>query len=76
MANAKQCDICGEFYAASKVDRSLRAYEYRDTDAVILINAGSSSGMADDQPIRNEEMESCPKCMRKIKEFIDGMKVK
>lgn len=66
MANAKQCDICGEFYAAAKVaDRRLGSYEFRDTDGVILIHAN---------PTSTEEMETCPKCMEKIKEFVDGMK--
>jgi hypothetical protein len=65
MANAKQCDICGDFYAATKVDRGLRAYDFRDTDAVVLIHAAADT----------EEMETCPKCMNKIKTFVLGMRM-
>lgn len=64
MANAKQCDICSKFYAAFKVDRRLGSYEFRDTNGVVLINTDSN----------NEELETCPECMEKIKAFIEGMK--
>lgn len=74
MANAKQCDICSGFYAASKTNRRLGSYEYADTDAVILIRNNPSADASDDRPLRNEELETCPKCMGKIKAFIDSMK--
>lgn len=64
MANAKQCDICKNFYAASRIDRRLGSYEFRDTDGVILIHTNSD----------NEELETCPECMEKIKAFINDMK--
>lgn len=74
MANAKKCDICGEFYAASKVNQGLRAYDFRDTNVVILIHVNPNSGATNDQPTRTEEMEACPTCMRKIEALIDDMK--
>ena len=43
MANAKQCDICGAFYAAHKLSNKLRGYDIRDTAAIILFDPDPSA---------------------------------
>ena len=63
MANAKQCDICKKFYAASKVDRRLGTLGIRDTSAIVLCDINKDA----------EELETCPECMEKIKAFINDM---
>ena len=64
MANAKQCDICKNFYAAIKRSRKLEPFQVQDTSAIVLYDLDEGQ----------EELETCPECMKKIKVFINDMK--
>lgn len=70
MANAKQCDICGKFYAAHKVDRRCRDY-YGETNVIRLFDLGSDINTPK-EPVTTE-YETCPGCYNAIKMFIDNM---
>ncbi len=74
MANAKQCDICGKFYAAHKLSRKLREYDIRDTSAIILFDPNPNADYPGEVEDCKEEMDTCPECMTNIKEFIAAMK--
>ena len=71
MANAKQCDICGRFYAAHKVGRNLRDYGYSDTNMIRLFDLGPDIN----EPKSYEPItyESCPECYKKVFLFIDSL---
>lgn len=71
MANAKQCDICGKFYAAHKVDRRCRDY-YGDTNVIRLFDLGSDINVSK-EPV-GTEYETCSECFSKVVEFIDSLK--
>lgn len=74
MANAKQCDICGDFYAAHKLSKKLRGYDIQDTGMIMLFDPDPNAEYPRDVETCREEMETCPNCMRKIKAFIASMK--
>lgn len=71
MANAKQCDICGKFYAAHKVDRRARDY-YGDTNLIRLYDLGPDLAIPNNDDPRS--FETCPECFRKVNEFIESLK--
>lgn len=73
MANAKQCDVCGDFYAAHKLSKKLRGYDIRDTAAIILFDPDPDATYPGDLEGIDEGFETCPKCMTKIKNFIADM---
>jgi hypothetical protein len=75
MANAKQCDICGKFYAAHKLSRQLRGYGVSDTATITIFDPdpdASYPGEVDQQP---ENIEVCPVCIKKIRDFVESLKV-
>lgn len=74
MANAKQCDICGKFYAAHKLSKKLGHYDMRDTGVIALYDPDPNAEYPRDLDGCQEELESCPDCMRKVKTFIAEMK--
>lgn len=74
MANAKQCDICSKFYAAHKLSKNLRGYGIRDTAAIILFDPDPNANYPGDLDGIEDGLETCPECMRRIKEFIAAMK--
>lgn len=71
MANAKQCDICGKFYAAHKVDRRCRDY-YGDTNLIRLWDLGPDLAHPKDEETKT--FEACPECFSKVNDFIDSLK--
>ena len=71
MANAKQCDICGKFYAAHKVDRRCRDY-YGDTNVIRLFDLDVDIN-SPKEPVTTE-YETCPECYKKVAEFIDSLR--
>lgn len=73
MANAKQCDICGKFYAAHKVDRRCRDY-YGDTNVIRLFDLGSDINRPNEKEPVSTEYETCPECFGKVVEFINSLK--
>ena len=75
MANAKQCDICGVFYAAHKDSKKLRGLGYTDTDLIRLVDMDlqEKTDYYDDD-YNCETLETCPTCMRKIKQHIETLK--
>lgn len=74
MANAKQCDICGDFYAAHRLSNKLRGYDIRDTAAIILFDPDPNADHPGDLDGIQEALETCPNCIARIKEFIAAMK--
>lgn len=71
MANAKQCDICGKFYAAHKVDRRCRDF-YGDTNLIRLYDLGLDINRPEEKdPI---VYETCSECFSKVSEFIGTLK--
>lgn len=75
MANAKQCDICGVFYAAHKDSKKLRGMGYTDTDLIRLVDMDlqEKTDYYDDD-YNCETLETCPTCMRKVKQYIEALK--
>lgn len=71
MANAKQCDICGKFYAAHKVDRRCRDF-YGDTNLIRLYDLGLDLAHPKDEEPKS--FEACLECFNKINEFIEMLK--
>ena len=71
MANAKQCDICGKFYAAHKVDRRCRDY-YGDTSLIRLYGLGLDINSPKEP--ETTEYETCAGCYSRINEFIESLK--
>lgn len=74
MANAKQCDICGDFYAAHRLSNRLIRFDIRDTAAIILFDPDPNADNPGDLDGIQEALETCPKCMARIKEFVAAMK--
>lgn len=74
MANAKQCDICSNFYAAHKLSKRCRGFGVRDTAAVILHDPDPDATSLDEMEYPEDGLETCPECMKRIKEFINAMK--
>lgn len=74
MANAKQCDICGDFYAAHRLSRQLRGCGVEDTAAIVLIDPNPNANYLGEVEEDREQLETCPNCMARIKEFIAAMK--
>lgn len=74
MANAKQCDICGAFYAAHKLSNKLRGYDIRDTAAIIIFDPNPNAEYPGEVEESRKDLETCPECMKRIKEFIASMK--
>ena len=73
MANAKQCDICGAFYAAHKDSRRLRGCGYLDTAAIMFYDPSDNVAGFDNDEVKTT-LETCPECMKNIKEFVTAMK--
>lgn len=74
MANAKQCDICGTFYAAHKDSKKLRGMGYTDTDLIKLVDMELQEKPNDYEDWACETIETCPACMRKVKQFIETLR--
>jgi hypothetical protein len=74
MANAKQCDICGKFYAAHKLSKNLRGYGMRDTATVFLYDPDPNAEYPGELEGIEEGFETCCDCMSKIKNYIATMK--
>ena len=74
MANAKQCDICGKFYAAHKLSREMRRYDIRDTATVMLFDPDPNAKYPGELEDKLFTMETCPECIKRIREFIDTIK--
>lgn len=74
MANAKQCDICGTFYAAHKLSNKLRGYDIRDTAAIIIFDPNPNAEYPGEVEESRKDLETCPECMKCIKAFIASMK--
>lgn len=76
MANAKQCDICGSFYAAHKLSKKLRHYDMIDTAFVVIYDPDPDAEYPGDIDFRLPDLmtEVCPRCVKTIKEFIENMK--
>ena len=72
MANAKQCDICGNFYAAHKNSKKLRSWDMYDSAVISIYDPEPNKECPDDDD--RITMETCPKCMARIREFIASMK--
>ena len=73
MPNAKQCDICGAFYAAHKNSKRLRGCGYLDTAAIIIYDPETEIVDYDDDP-NKLSLETCPVCLKRIKGFIGELK--
>lgn len=69
MANAKQCDICGKFYAAHK-KRSNR-YRYSDTNFIQLVNCDYNLNDLDDE---SAHLETCLECFTAVEAFINQLR--
>lgn len=74
MANAKQCDICGKFYAAHKLSKKLRGYGMCDTAVITLFDPDYDANYPGELEDAQVSIETCPECMKRIKEFINSMK--
>lgn len=73
MANAKQCDICGHFYAAHKESKRLRGCGYLDTAAIMIYDPDDK--LADFDPdVGKVTLETCSVCIKRIQDFIEELK--
>ena len=72
MANAKQCDICGKFYAAHKFNRRCGDFYQSDTNLIRLYDMGPDL----DNPKLDDPMsfEACPECFNRVKDYINMLK--
>jgi hypothetical protein len=75
MANAKQCDICGKFYAAHKLSKQLRGYGVSDTATITIFDPDPNASYPGEVDQTPETMEACSECIKKIRDFIESMKV-
>ena len=74
MANAKQCDICKTFYPAHKMSRRARGWDCRDSAAILLFDPDPEATNPEDMDDGKIELETCPLCMKSIKNFIEAIK--
>lgn len=74
MANAKQCDICSCFYAAHKLSKRLRGYGMCDTAVITIFDPDADAEYPGELEDIQVSIETCPECMRRIKEYINVMK--
>ena len=58
MANAKKCDICGDYYDRSYCADNRIVFTYDTKDKYV--------------PVTSIAYDCCPKCMMRIKHLIDG----
>ena len=75
MANAKQCDICKTFYPAHKLSRRSRGFDCRDSAVIMLFDPDPEAKEPEDMDDSRIELETCPTCMKAIKDYIDILKV-
>ncbi len=70
MANAKQCDICGVFYAALKSSRARGGFDCRDSATLVVFDPDPEVKSSNDVV----ELETCPECMSRVKAFIGELR--
>lgn len=76
MANAKQCDICKAFYPAYKLsNRRATHIDYRDSSMIVLFDPLPDTTDLEQKPDDTIELETCPNCMKSIKNFIEAITV-
>lgn len=74
MANAKQCDICKTFYPAHKMgNRRANCIDYRDSSMIVLFDPFPDTTDLEEKPEDTIELETCPTCMKSIKDFINAI---
>lgn len=71
MANAKQCDICGKFYAAHKTRGRYRDFGDSDTNLIKLFDLGPD--INEPKYFDPITYETCPECYKKVFTFIDSL---
>jgi hypothetical protein len=76
MANAKQCDICGKFYAAYKTADNARrkGWTIRDTAAIMIFDPKPDTTDYEELNEPTDTRETCPVCMARIRDFIETLK--
>ena len=72
MANAKQCDICGKFYAAHRPKgREYRNYDYSDTNFIQMVSFGPDLNNPKGE---TEHLETCSECFNAVEAFINQIR--